>query len=185
MHLHNLCPNYGVHFIAVLAFLVPTVNNILIVTIDITTKQFYTVIVTKTLTIKENTMNDIQQIKHLVENYQNAIHTQDKPIFYSLWSSKEPVSLISISTCYNGLEAIYNDFLINAIQVKYESIHLIAKAINIRLINDQTALVIFDYQTQCILNSTHEPYGIEGVETQVVVKENNQWKLAHIHYSKA
>ena len=26
--------------------------------------------------------------------------------------------------------------------------------------------------------------GIQGLEIQIVIKENNQWKLMHIHYSK-
>jgi hypothetical protein len=26
--------------------------------------------------------------------------------------------------------------------------------------------------------------GIQGLETQIVIKKNNQWKLMHIHYSK-
>lgn len=47
------------------------------------------------------------------------------------------------------------------------------------------AIVVFEYQTQCIKRDTHEPYGIQGLETQVIVKENQQWKQQHVHYSKA
>jgi hypothetical protein len=34
------------------------------------------------------------------------------------------------------------------------------------------AIVVFEYQTQCIKRDTREPYGIQGIETQVIVKEN-------------
>ena len=66
----------------------------------------------------------------------------------------------------------------------YESIDLIAENIDVRMIDENNAIVVFKYHTECILRDTHEPFGIQGLETQVVVKENNQWKLMHIHYSK-
>lgn len=52
------------------------------------------------------------------------------------------------------------------------------------MIDDNKAIVVFKYHTECICRETHEPYGIQGLETQIVIKENNQWKLMHIHYSK-
>ena len=47
------------------------------------------------------------------------------------------------------------------------------------------AIVVFEYQTQYIKRDTREPCGIQGLETQVIVKENQQWKRQHVHYSKA
>ena len=52
------------------------------------------------------------------------------------------------------------------------------------MIDENKAIVVFRYHTECIRRDTHEPYGIQGLETQIVIKENNQWKLMHIHYSK-
>ena len=50
-------------------------------------------------------------------------------------------------------------------------------------INDDLAVVVFRYHTECILRENGEPFGIQGLETQVIVKEDGVWKLCHVHYS--
>ena len=75
-------------------------------------------------------------------------------------------------------------YLIGVIQSHYESIDLVVEKIDIRMIDENKAIGVFRYHTECIRRDTHEPYGIQGLETQIVIKENNQWKLMHIHYSK-
>jgi hypothetical protein len=35
-----------------------------------------------------------------------------------------------------------------------------------------------------VLRETNEPFGFEGLETQVMVKEEGKWKIQHVHYSK-
>lgn len=129
-------------------------------------------------------MDNLEQINKLVSCYQEAIHSQKKEVFYKLWSQKSQCSLISITKKFIGIDTIYNDFLINCIHKAYISIDLIAENININMINSHLAIVIFQYHTECIQRVTNEKYGIQGLETQVVIKENNAWKLLHVHYSK-
>lgn len=129
-------------------------------------------------------MDNIIQIKQLVKDYQGAIHTQEEKAFRQLWTCEDNNTLISISKKYEGIESIYKDFLINGIQKAYKKIDLITDDINIHFINEELAIVIFQYHTECIKRDTLEEYGIEGLETQVVQKVNNEWKLVHIHYSK-
>ena len=118
----------------------------------------------------------MEEIKKLVYNYAKAIHTKNEKDFKALWSSKE--------NQFDGIDSIYNDFLIGGIQRLYESIDLIVEGIEIHQIDDNKAIIIFKYHTECIRRDTKEPYGIQGLETQIVIKENNEWKLMHIHYSK-
>lgn len=125
-----------------------------------------------------------EQILSIVKSYMEAIHTQDEKLFKSLWADNSNVTLISITRCFYGTDAIYQEFLIDLIQKTYESIHLIADDIQIKKINNDLAIVVFQYHTECIKRDTLEPYGIEGLETQVLVKENDEWKIQHIHYSK-
>ena len=125
----------------------------------------------------------MEEIKQLVYNYAKAVHSQNEEEFKALWSSKENI-LISLANQFNGTDAIYQDFLIGGIQSHYESIDLVVEKIDIRMIDENKAIVVFRYYTECIRRDTHEPYGIQGLETQIVIKENNQWKLMHIHYSK-
>lgn len=128
-------------------------------------------------------MNDIEKIKVLVKNYQEAIHTQNEDDFRNLWTNDHD-TLISITNQFNGLDAIVKDFLIGGIQEKYSSIDLIAENIEVHLLDQHTAIVIFAYHTECIRRKTQEPHGIKGLETQVVRKIGNDWKINHIHYSK-
>ena len=68
----------------------------------------------------------------------------------------------------------------------YERIKLIKdEDLKINFVNDELAIVIFNYHTQCILRENGEFFGIEGVETQVMIKEAGVWKIIHIHYSKS
>lgn len=82
----------------------------------------------------------MEEIKQLVYNYAKAIHTQNKKDFKALWSSKEN-TLISLTNQFNGIDAIYNDFLIGGIQRLYESIDLIIEGIEIHQIDDNKALL--------------------------------------------
>lgn len=125
----------------------------------------------------------MEEIKQLVYNYAKAIHTQNEKDFKALWSSKEN-TLISLTNQFDGIDSIYKDFLIGVIQRFYESIDSIVEGIEIHQIDENKAIIIFKYHTECIRRDTKEPYGIQGLETQIVIKENNEWKLMHIHYSK-
>lgn len=127
---------------------------------------------------------DKKMITDLVERYIQAIHTQDKADFLSLWTGNDADTLISITQIFKGDQAIYQDFLIDVIQKAYTRIDLINDGLTIHLLDDQNAIVIFAYHTDCIRRETGEPYGIQGLETQVLRKVNGQWKIQHIHYSK-
>ena len=61
----------------------------------------------------------MEEIKQLVYNYAKAIHTQNEKDFKALWSSKEN-TLISLTNQFDGIDSIYNDFLIGVIQRIYE-----------------------------------------------------------------
>lgn len=124
-----------------------------------------------------------EKIQELVNQYILAIETQDKALFESLWSTTQPLSLISIASLYEGKEAIAQEFLMDKIHQSYASIRLIPEEIKIHYINDKQAIMIFQYRTECIKRKTGEPYGIAGVETQVAILED-KWKLVHVHYSK-
>jgi len=123
------------------------------------------------------------QIKAVVEKYIAAIHSQNEEEFKSIWAEKEKCTLISLSSEFVGLDQIYNEFLINRIQAKFQSIDLVSDGMRVNQINDNLAVVVFRYHTECILRENGEPFGIQGLETQVIVKEDGVWKLCHVHYS--
>ena len=124
-----------------------------------------------------------QKIYKMVERYSNAIHTQKAEDFLPLWNENTLCTLISPSGYYVGIESIYQDFLLEQIRKAYSRIDLIADNVDIRIINDTSAVVIFSYYTDCNRRDTGEPFGIAGLETQVYHKVGDNWKLTHVHYS--
>lgn len=120
-------------------------------------------------------------IREKVLAYCEAVEKQDQNAFRILFD--RDATLISISTLYNGIDAIADDFL-GAIQRAYQTIRLIPEDIDIHLRENDTAVVIFQYHTECIRREDGSEYGIAGMETQVYIRKDEDWKLIHIHYSK-
>ena len=120
-------------------------------------------------------------IRKKVLAYCEAVKKQDQNAFRELfdWDA----TLISISTLYDGIDAIANDFL-GAIQKAYQTIRLIPEDIDIHLRGNDMAVVIFQYHTECIRREDGSEYGIAGMETQVFIRKDDDWKLVHVHYSK-
>lgn len=129
-------------------------------------------------------MNHEREITAMVERYAQAIETQDKEDFCSLWANSPDCVLISITSQYVGVENIFQDFLVGKIQAAYSEIRLITEAVEVHEINETLATVVFRYHTECIRRESGEPYGINGLETQVYIREGESWKLLHVHYSK-
>ena len=128
---------------------------------------------------------DKEDIKELVNKYCKAVNTQEKNDVYSIFSKVQKCNLISVGTIFEGVDSIYQNFLIDLIRKFYTKIELIKdEELKINFINENTAIVIFKYHTDCLLRENGEKFGIKGVETQVVVKEEGEWKITHIHYSK-
>ena len=122
------------------------------------------------------------EIIDVVNRYIQLVHTQDRELFHELFM--EDSSLISITKVYQGSEAVYNDFLIGGIRKAYSVIDLINDGLEVSVVNDELAIAVFRYRTECIRRENGEAYGIKGLETQVIVKDQGKWKIRHIHYSK-
>lgn len=127
-------------------------------------------------------MKEQDQLLAKLEQYKRLIHTQEAADGVGLWADNSDCSLISGSLVFNGIEAVTNDFL-GLIRQAYSEIRLVSDRVDVRLLNEQCALIIFAYHTECKRRETNEPYGIMGIETQVYVKEQGDWRLAHVQYS--
>ena len=128
--------------------------------------------------------SDIENLKGLVKKYCELIHSQNEKDFKELWCKNKECMLISVGKVFKGIDSIYKDFLIDLIQNSYSIIDLIPDDIDVNINSDDLAIIIFKYHTDCILRKNGEKFGIKGVETQIFIKEDNLWKLKHIHYSK-
>ena len=83
-----------------------------------------------------------------------------------------------------ALSAYTRTFLIGGIQAAYYQIRLITETMEVHEVSDALATVVFRYHTECIRRENGAPYGIQGPETQVYIKQDGDWKLLHVHYSK-
>ena len=123
-----------------------------------------------------------KEIEAVVMRYAQQIHDQNETEFKRLWTGTDADILISGTKIFYGVESIYSDFLAGLIHDHYESILLINDGMKISLLTADTAVVLFSYHTECIRRNTKEPYRMAGIETQVLVKKEDGWKIAHIQY---
>ena len=127
--------------------------------------------------------SDILAINKVVDSYCAAIHSQNETDFKSIFSKTKKCTLISVARIFEGIDSIYGDF-VYGLSKPYETITLIKdEDLQINFVDDEHAIVIFKYHTECILRKNGEPFGIKGVETQIMEKEDGNWKIVHIHYS--
>lgn len=124
-----------------------------------------------------------KQIHDMVERYRRAIQTQEADDFLPLWDPAARCTLISPSGFYVGLDAIYQEFLLGGIRRAYSRIELQVKSVQVRLLGQDGALVLFAYATDCERRETGEPFGISGLETQIYHRLGDDWRLVHVHYS--
>ena len=126
--------------------------------------------------------DEIKQVERVVLAYADAIHTQGEAEFRALWTGGEENRLISGSKLFDGVDAIYTDFC-GLLHDLYESIYLVNDGIDVRMMGEDVAIVVFRYHTECVRRETGEPYGIAGLETQVLRRTEDGWKIAHIQYA--
>lgn len=127
-------------------------------------------------------MEFMKEIEELIQKYADSIHTQDEKKFKSLWTQEDTNILISGTRLFEGVKSIYQDFLVDLIQKKYSSICLVNDGLQTYLLTDDVAVAVFKYHTECIIRENGKPYGIAGLETQVLKKTEKGWKIAHIQY---
>jgi len=129
-------------------------------------------------------MSDVQACRELVMQYVKSVHTQKREDFNCVFSDLAQCRLISVGTEYVGKDSIYEDFLINAIRAAFSDISLVVDDLSFNQISHDMMVIVFRYHTECILRESGESFGIQGLETQIAIREDTSWRLVHVHYSK-
>lgn len=123
----------------------------------------------------------MRSIEETVEKYIEQIHDQEEEQFRDLFTSD--AVLISGTHLFSGIDEIYSDFVRKRLHEKFREITLVKEDLKVRKITEDVAVVVFQYHTECILRENGNPYGIAGIETQVLRKQKEDWKIVHIQYS--
>ena len=126
-----------------------------------------------------------QELQDLVKRYIASVETADRALFDTVWAKEGTCRIISGTNVFAGRDLIYDDFVVGAIGAAYTSIRLVPHDIQAFPERDDLAIILFSYHTECTLRESGEPFGISGMETQVAVKEDEGWRLLHVHYSIA
>lgn len=129
-------------------------------------------------------MTDRQKCGQLVMDYADVVRTQDRRSFDRVFCERSDCRLISIDREFCGRDAIFEDFLIARIRAKFSEITLVTESLEFVPVSADVMLIVFGYHTECVLRESGEPFGIRGMETQLAVRENGEWRLLHVHYSK-
>ena len=128
-------------------------------------------------------MTDMQKCTQLVNDYAKLVHTQDRASFDKVFSQQADCFLIAIDRVFQGRESIYEDFLIGGMRALYSDIQLITDSLEITPVSENVMRMVFRYHTECIRRDKGAFDGIKGVETQIAIREDGQWRLVHVHYS--
>lgn len=128
-------------------------------------------------------MNAEHECRQLVARYAQAVHSQRRADFDAVFARHAECRLISVSTEFVGRDAIYQQFLVERIGAKFSQITLVADVVSFNRVAPDMMVIVFRYHTECELRETGEPFGIRGLETQLALREEGEWRLVHVHYS--
>lgn len=120
-------------------------------------------------------------VEETVESYTEQIHDQDEDRFKDLFT--RDAVLISGTKLFSGVEEIYREFVRNLLHAKFTEISLVKENLTVRYVTEEVAVAVFQYHTECILRKNGNSYGIAGIETQVLKKQGESWKIVHIQYA--
>lgn len=117
----------------------------------------------------------------IIEAYAQSINTLDTALARSLWSGHEAVSFIHPRGHEVGLDNILQAFYIDTMG-RFSQRDLQPRDIQITTLDD-TAIATFYWDFYATFASDGTRHVTHGRETQVMVREGGQWRLAHVHYS--
>ncbi len=120
-------------------------------------------------------------VEKTIENYQTLIHEPSLELTKQIF--EEDAVLISGTKPFYGPNEIYSIFLMELLYGKYSTVELVKEDLKIKYLDDSTAIAIFHYHTECLLRENGQPHGIVGIETQVLRKHGDEWRISHVHYA--
>lgn len=125
----------------------------------------------------------METIEMLLENYATSINNGDLDLADKLFLQNENTSFIHPRghevSFDNVKEAFYVKTMINRFSKRDLRIH----KIKINLLTDNTAVVEFYWDFYATFREDNTDIITNGRESQTLIKVNDKWKIAHVHYS--
>ena len=127
--------------------------------------------------------DDEQKAIDVTKTFFKAIELKDTQLIDAIFSKNKKCSLFAFNKEFNEIESIKNEFILEEIGKKYKEIKLNPIDIKFDKIDNQNALIKLKFKIEGVSVET-EKIEFEGFGTFIITRENNEWKLFHIHYSK-
>jgi hypothetical protein len=128
-------------------------------------------------------LNHEKVIDKLLDNYTKSINTADTTLARSLFSSKEALSFIHPRGHEKGWLQIRDHFYIGTMGNLLSARQLVITESAVHELDKKHAWVEFYWDFHATSKEGNQPLHTKGRESQLLINENGDWKIVHIHYS--
>jgi ketosteroid isomerase-like protein len=122
-------------------------------------------------------------IHRLLDQYAQVVETVDLKLLAEIWSHSPDVSFIYPLGEEHGFDAIEHNVFEKVMGGMFSARDLMMHDVMI-YVNGDSAWSEFHWDFHATLRKDSSAVTTHGVETQVYRKENEQWRLVHVHYSE-
>lgn len=122
-------------------------------------------------------------INKLIENYAISINEGNLELADKLFLQSENTSFIHPKGHEVGINNLKKAFYIETMINMFSKRDLRIHDIKINLLADNFAFTEFYWDFYATFKQDNSELVTKGRESQVLIKVNNEWKIAHVHYS--
>ena len=126
---------------------------------------------------------DVSAIHHLIDQYAKAVDTVDLNLLSQIWSHSPEVSFIYPLGEERGFDAIEQHVFQNVMGGIFTARDLEPQGVSIH-VNGNTGGSEFHWVFHATMRKDGSAVTTPGVETQIYRKEDEKWRLVHVHYSE-
>ncbi len=121
------------------------------------------------------------ELRKLIDDYARSVNELDLELAASIWSHGEGISFIQPRGHQKGWEEVRKNFYLGAMS-NFSERDLQVKNVSIRILGEDTAWGDFYWDFYATFKDGKKIH-TEGRETQIWKKEQDVWKIVHVHYS--
>lgn len=125
----------------------------------------------------------METIEMLLENYATSINNGDLDLADKLFLQNKNTSFIHPRGHEVGFDNVKKAFYVKTMINRFSKRDLRIHNIKINLLTDNTAVVEFYWDFYATFREDNTDIITNGRESQTLIKVNDKWKIAHVHYS--
>jgi hypothetical protein len=134
---------------------------------------------------KEDLKNatDSTAIRNMINSYCQSIDLADTSLARTIWSTRDSISFIYPLGHEHGWAQIKNHFILTIMGQTFSKRDLQIVSISIHQLTPAIAWLEFYWDFHATFRSNNQAIETKGRETQLLEKENGQWRIINVHYS--